>query len=191
MHRFYAMQLSPTLFSEWALVAELGPDRLARQGDAESLSNGGTGPDCPEKTSQGQNQAGLPTLAYFKFRFVEATPIKGIYRNEAIAGALPISTPGMGFAGLTQSSKPVIYAVKSLCDGSLASKAMNSFPPKFASAGALPIWMPGTSRAGLSHTTKFSLAEYVKKSRFDGSSAWKAMVGYEAGLTSTAGVLPI
>ena len=36
MHRFYAMQLSPTLFGEWALVAEWGrigsPGKVRRRG---------------------------------------------------------------------------------------------------------------------------------------------------------------
>ncbi len=44
MHRFYAVQLAPTLFGEWALVAEWGRIGSPREGEATSLPDRATGP---------------------------------------------------------------------------------------------------------------------------------------------------
>jgi len=66
MHRFYAVQLAPTLFGERSMVAEWG--RIGSPG--EGVSNGGTGPDSSGKTHQGQNQARVPALGCFQIRFV-------------------------------------------------------------------------------------------------------------------------
>jgi len=71
MHRFYTLQLAPTRFGEWALVAEWG--RIGLSGKVMHAVFQ-TEPEAQKALNKRltikQNQARLPALTCFIFRFV-------------------------------------------------------------------------------------------------------------------------
>ena len=84
MHRFYAMQLWPTLFGEWALVAEWGrigsPGKMMRQAfQTEELAQ-----TALEKRI-GLKAGGVTCLNVLYIPFREATPFRVALRVDCLS----------------------------------------------------------------------------------------------------------